>query len=83
MNDFSKKIAENSPFRMWIYHKPGSRTHSQERPIAQLNNKPNMRWAMKFLQNYRMAEIEYVVFKENGQTFGILRDGMYEGKYKN
>lgn len=74
MNATMKKIAEKSPFRMWIYHADGT---SNTMPIAQKKGDPNLQWALKTINNYRINTIAYVVFQKNRQTFAMYKDGVY------
>lgn len=79
-----KKLSENTPFKVWIMHAPGSQYESNTLPIAKRakTNAPNMKWAINALNNYRNAEIRKAIFYENGVEFGIYENGRYHGKYQ-
>lgn len=74
MKESTKRIAESSPYRMWVYHADGS---SNCMPISEKKGEPNMEWAMKTINTYRINTIAYVVFQKYKKTYAMYKDGIY------
>lgn len=86
MNEYVKKIKENTPFHFYMMYEEGHveiRGSSLPLAIRGRSKIPNMQWAMNTIKNNRIAPVKKAIFYENGQEIGTYENGRYFGKYQN